>query len=1340
MLHNKISCWFHVAIFGVGMLFAAAIQTDAADDPAPPAGAAMASTTPADEWRPVGGVRPFTFIELPEEQMKSLPTLATARAPGARKMRAAATESTELVPGGGRYGYTWISGLAETDEKTAETLTALYNTLVDYAEGVHISGSCFAYDPDSPKYVTGGLADISSLKLPVDIVDGKIDSDGENTRASRALIQLAIAVFTNDNPQYWMFNNASVKYYGDDDETESLIYTKVCLSIDPDYKTPAARDAIKARVEAKYQEYAALADTVTNDQDPIKLARDKIQLVHDKMLAERDYSYVNGAPDDAPYAHNILGVMDTTTLGPVCEAFAEAFTYILNRLGVGNPITVIGMAGSGGGDGSGGHAWNLVQLGDDYYYVDSTWDNRDNLKPDSVNYDEGNRFNSLYYKYFLVGSGNTDFDAGNDRFATHWAAGITEESGNPYVLYGLPKNINPTDYTTPSAYSFLTANGHDGKNTQGETVTTADDYDYAIGKSATLSGTEIGSRVGNPLWVMTDATSAIMNRGPFTFTAEAGTTPKVPLYSWSFVSTGTNVNTMFPGTPIALKQGEDYTVEVEPGGEVDDTVRAWIYGTGTLWRGIDFVMVTLTESTNAAPPVITEHPQSAHYLTDVTGTTAEPLFVTASVSAGGILSYQWYKNTEPSNTDGTPINGEDSPSYTPSTEKSGTTYYYVVVTNTNDSVGGTQTAFATSNVATITVADAVNAERPTISSSQLQSAFYRTGTTASRLSVTATVSDGGTLSYQWHQNTEPSNTDGTPIVGEDSPSYTPSTKTSGTAYYYVVITNTNTNAAVTGTKSATATSDVATITVVNAPSTPGFTANLGPTTTVTGDGHTLSVTATSNGSLSYQWQMRTGNGEWQDVTAGANGNLLNLDALDDLGRAANGRQYRVTVTATNAGGAISPVYSATTTLQVFVHDFFDRDNEQPASLAFGGSGTLYVGTRPDSSQSGAVGGAIHRIILTGSTGGVEKIAGGNGWGHADATAAQNTAAKFGNISGVAVAGGALIVADYGDADADTAIGTGTGNFVLRRVDLATRAVTTIAGAAGQSGTTAGTGTNARFYQGPGAIAVASATATVVYVIDGHAIRKVTLAGAGAATVSAFAGDIIASGTVNDTGTSARFEFPECLAVDASGNLYVGESAGAIRKVTPAGVVTTFTGTDAGLSPAALAVDNVGDNVGDDGLLYVASSGSILASPLTGEDAGQFSPVFPVIAGAVAPAALPPGVAAAFSSAAAQTTLPAPVAFALDPADGSLVIASEDTTALLTLSSGSNPVLTPLLLAEPIVTATTPGTGGGTNPGGGGSSSGGGGGGGGGGAASLPALTLLAVLFAWRARKTPADMP
>ncbi|MDO4622150.1 MAG: hypothetical protein Q4B22_04280 [Eubacteriales bacterium] len=57
------------------------------------------------------------------------------------------------------------------------------------------------------------------------------------------------------------------------------------------------------------------------------------------------------------------------------------------------------------------------------------------------------------------------------------------------------------------------------------------------------------------------------------------------------------------------------------------------------------------------------------------------------------------------------------------------------------------------------------------------------------LTVSATVADGGAVTYQWYSNNVNSNGGGTPIQGATAPSYMPNTSEGGKTYYYVVAIN-----------------------------------------------------------------------------------------------------------------------------------------------------------------------------------------------------------------------------------------------------------------------------------------------------------------------------------------------------------------------------------------------------------------------------------------------------------------------------------------------------------------------------------------------------------------------
>ncbi len=178
------------------------------------------------------------------------------------------------------------------------------------------------------------------------------------------------------------------------------------------------------------------------------------------------------------------------------------------------------------------------------------------------------------------------------------------------------------------------------------------------------------------------------------------------------------------------------------------------------------------------------------------------------------------------------------------------------------------------------------------------------------------------------------------------------------------------------------------------------------------------------------------------------------------------------------------------------------------------------------------------------------------------------------------------------------------NNTVRRVTPA-GVVTTVGGVAGKSGSTNGPVATALFN---GTAGVAVDPSGNLFVADGsnYLIREISASG----TVSTLAGSVGVQGVVNGTGTAAEFYNPQNLAIDSAGNLYVADGTGnVIRKVTPAGVVTTLAGTgidgDAGMAgsadgtgaaaqfsnPTGIAVDTAGN-------VYVADYGNNTVRKIT----------------------------------------------------------------------------------------------------------------------------------------------
>ncbi|MBP3773127.1 MAG: hypothetical protein J6I53_10645 [Treponema sp.] len=266
--------------------------------------------------------------------------------------------------------------------------------------------------------------------------------------------------------------------------------------------------------------------------------------------------------------------------------------------------------------------------------------------------------------------------------------------------------------------------------------------------------------------------------------------------------------------------------------------------------------------TVAETPVITEQPQDATYA--LGQKTVNDLRVIASVSDGGSLSYQWFKDDKV-------IPGATSKRYTPDVSASGVFEYNCEVTNTLDS----SVRKSTSSYAKITVqagSDTVYAATPVITKNPV-SASYKSGDTVAALSVVASVTDdglakAGTLSYQWYLNDEA-------VYGATSAEYTPwdgkapDVKENTSYKFYCTITNTYNDATEESGKTKERTSGNASITVLPADynktyaATPVITKNpVGASYTSCDTVAALSVEAdvtetefAKKGTLSYQWYL-----------------------------------------------------------------------------------------------------------------------------------------------------------------------------------------------------------------------------------------------------------------------------------------------------------------------------------------------------------------------------------------------------------------------------------------------------------------------------------------------------
>src|SRR5664280_2591649 len=246
----------------------------------------------------------------------------------------------------------------------------------------------------------------------------------------------------------------------------------------------------------------------------------------------------------------------------------------------------------------------------------------------------------------------------------------------------------------------------------------------------------------------------------------------------------------------------------------------------------------------------------------------------------------------------------------------------------------------------------------------------------------------------------------------------------------------------------------------------------------------------------------------------------------------------------------------------------------PNNTAVDSSGKIYVAD-----------GGNHIIRKIDQNGAVTTVAGAAGVrGSVDGA---GTAARFDYPTDVAVNGGNVFVTD-------------SFNNTIRKI-APDGTVTTVAGSPGVGGSVDGIGASALFDR-PSSLAI-DGTSGIIYVSDtnNHTIRKIATDG----TVTTLAGVAGVRGIADGTGSAAFFNYPAGLAVDSSGNIYEAEPGSTtIRKITSAGVVTTV----AGVAGFAGAVDGTGtaarfnspEDVCVDGTgnVYVADTGNCTIRKIT----------------------------------------------------------------------------------------------------------------------------------------------
>ena len=193
---------------------------------------------------------------------------------------------------------------------------------------------------------------------------------------------------------------------------------------------------------------------------------------------------------------------------------------------------------------------------------------------------------------------------------------------------------------------------------------------------------------------------------------------------------------------------------------------------------------------DAKSPKITLHPTEELFVTSGVEYTLE---VAAVSEDEGVISYQWFEIV-----DNNPkaISGKTDKAYTssytlPDGVSEATFYYFVEITNTNESATGNKKATVKTNSAKVIVNNLKNAQIPEITEEPVS--YKGKPIDSYTLSVeVATLTDNGTITYQWYKATDFSSA-GEAIPGATSPTYPLSDDelvVGANNYFYVEVKNT----------------------------------------------------------------------------------------------------------------------------------------------------------------------------------------------------------------------------------------------------------------------------------------------------------------------------------------------------------------------------------------------------------------------------------------------------------------------------------------------------------------------------------------------------------------------
>lgn len=207
-----------------------------------------------------------------------------------------------------------------------------------------------------------------AIEKAVKIADISVDLTKLSINYERAM-EIA-QIFMADCPQYFYMSKYinATHYEGSEDAVELRLFYTDGKTTDSMEGEKLTTQADRNLIEKQIKEFNQTVEEILSDIPVYYSDEEMVKAIHDYIIENTEYDEPAAElvdTDDMPPAYTAYGALCDGMA--VCEGYAKSFQFLCYSVG----INAAQVYGSGDGE---PHMWNLVEIDDEWYHTDLTWD------------------------------------------------------------------------------------------------------------------------------------------------------------------------------------------------------------------------------------------------------------------------------------------------------------------------------------------------------------------------------------------------------------------------------------------------------------------------------------------------------------------------------------------------------------------------------------------------------------------------------------------------------------------------------------------------------------------------------------------------------------------------------------------------------------------------------------------------------------------------------------------------------------------------------------------------------------------------------------------------------